>query len=720
MLEGLKNILGLGPKTPSGEPLPKPASKTKGPVLPQPQASADADSSTRLGDKRVDNLRGKEPLNLREELVKFINDQQGTPFKQNEVRIFNCGDKSILFLNALSTIPYQQAATPIAGMSDKDKQKIIEEQTENILEAFKTDKRSISIPLHSKAIIGSQNFADATIRVFTRPENLELFRAPPRWVQDENFVQPFIYLEGDEDALLAWEVAIETLPKNIKDQAKEFLKVTPKPMEIHKTTAPLIVCPIRGDGNQLALENLEKSGPTAKAILKAFASKDPLASEGAASAASASSDSASAVAAATFPPVPDSPSLPPSLVSGGAGHLPTSSSSSSASAPVSSRLTPEKVSNLTPEQSQAALSLARKKIASVPQLKPKFALESLYGKQIDSHEAAKTFLCEVMPGLGGTASFVSPGSPRPKIALADVNIDPNKPLDPDIFRFEWTGGPKTGVQANIIKAGQTDDGIVRIFVAASQFNGAEASGPFTHTINTCIRGYLSDPTQGPQAQMAYSADQIRAIAAAANFPYNGLCHVLDEETIKIAGDGYFRPTLSTEKAIIQQLQTKGHLMEFPLIGNTPRQQFANTVTDFDDASRGSQQVYMMLTAAPAIGYLHERLSDAGSKEIQFLTALNRCRAEFKAAIDLATKTNKPVELKMADVGCGVFGNDPAIVAKALYQAALECQQQLKDNRVTVQVQSFGEPGTRLIPLVTELGLKPRSQAGSSNAAAARP
>lgn len=683
----VRNLFGLSSPEPEKKADIAPKG-TSGQLVPKPQTLAADENKTSqkaLQDKSILNLGGREPLPMKlcESAIQFMETIKEIPFPPNRVFLYdpkNEANQKFLFLNALTVIQDPQSKSIVINADVAGGEKsMIYKQCENIfMHSQSIHSGKIAMPLHSKAIIAPQKFADAAVQFFTDEDRLDQ-------LEDRNIK---IELHGDGEASQAWEAAINKLPKKVKERAKELFIIA-EPLTIQNSKANWIVCPVRGDGERLTNENLEKSGPTAKTILRAFVSAQPAddsANASTVSAASAASSSAAvaSVAADILPPVP--------AFARGAG-LP-SSVASTKSIPAS---------QLTLKQARAAIDGGPSLTPSDSNLIPStFAITTPYPQQVARHEAAKDFLSKVIPGLGGTVSFVSAGTPRPYVDHATINIDPTQ-LDDDLFRFEWTGDD--GVQANIIEAGQINDGKIRIYVAASQFNAAEASSTYTHRKETCIQGYLGDRTQGPQAQLAYSADQIRAIAVGANFPYNGLCRVLDGETIKTAADGYFRPTASTAEKLVNQLKEKGHLMEFPLIGNNPRTKMARKISDFNDDSRGSQRVYMMLTAAPAIGYMREAIPQAASQEIQFLAALNRFRAEFKAAIDLAKSTKQPVELKMAEVGCGVFGNEDLIVAKAFYQSALECKKELRENHITVQLQSYGTNQRPKTAIVKELGLQ---------------
>lgn len=887
------------PTPPSAEPLKQAKSKAneKGPKLPKPNSPDQGPSS--IPNKSMVHLKKpkgggvREPLKLREELMKFIDDQKDRLFTPNQVRTFhdvNCGSKSILFLNALSKGQDLQPAKPRADMTDE--QKTIEKQTENILKAIEDIPGDVSIPLHSKMFFERQNFADATIGVFTTPENLALLQKRGG----------SIILEGDQDALKAWNNAIDKLTPETKAQAKKILHVNPEPMAIQKTQSPLIVCPIRGDHNTLTMKNIEKSGPTAQAILRAFMSAEP-AEDGAsasssvtASAASssaepssaavasaplASDDSSSAAVASSVASVATEVFPPVSNFAGGAGLNPpptsaavsnpppiefdkekqaaietvkadgmvvktlampfkndpdvvlaavkqnglaildagnkikrneeqikpiliaaisnrsmkaseainvinkinidftkdkevmlaaiknnpemanyltsplkedpeiiaavakaaSQSSSAAAGGPAGNlenvELTPEETRILTPEQGEA-LKEARVKIANAKILSPGMGWPpetSAYSKntplavQQQQHAMAKNFLSEVIPALGGKISFISHGKDPSndeslRVNLADVKINPSK-LNHNIISFEWT----SGVQKDIQECGEKNDGILRIFIAASQFNLAEARSIFTPSPDSWLK-YFFDQTQGPQAQLAYGSDQIRAILAAANHPYNALSPILSEETKGTVTDGYFMPTKETEDQLIEELRNKGHQIELALFGSTPRTQLAelrqNEATNaieqkFDDYPRGKQIVYLGLCAAPAI---ENAATAAGirkedfSQEIPFLTALHRCRSECKAAIDLAKAEGKPVELKTAAVGCGAFGNPEEVVAKALYQALMEYQEELEANNVTVQLQVFGKKEDTEPTIVKNLGLAERVNASPAAGEAA--
>lgn len=296
--------------------------------------------------------------------------------------------------------------------------------------------------------------------------------------------------------------------------------------------------------------------------------------------------------------------------------------------------------------------------------------------QVKAHEGAKEFLKTELEKLGAKVEFISPPSEAETPKL-DPSLKFTELLNPKVFTYQIT----SGVQKDIIKDGQrTEDNIV-IYGVASQFNGCESPEPCTIPPKHALAIYKSDSTQGPNAQLAFSAEQVELINCGGNLGYNGLCKVLDENTKDEIEHGYFIPSKDKGTALVALLKEKGHLIEYPCIGNKPKD--------------GTKDVYQILVAAPAFGLYAEQKNSATGEElknIQFLSALHSFRAQFKQCIKLAEEIKKPVKFKPTAVGLGVFNNNPKTVALAFYQAALEYQTLLKDHNVEVIFQHFMKKG----------------------------
>ncbi len=318
-------------------------------------------------------------------------------------------------------------------------------------------------------------------------------------------------------------------------------------------------------------------------------------------------------------------------------------------------------------------------ISQVSSIDPQFTIVKTISEQQAAHEETKTFLKQQLSNIGAQADFISHTCKNtPK--LSDIVI--KQDLFSSVFSVQYT----SGVLQDIINDGKRQDDNIVIYGVASQFNGCEAPGKFTIAPGKAQPVYLKDPTQGPQAQLAFSPEQIELINCGGNLGYNGLCKILNEETKSEISNGYFTPSKAKAKTVIQQLHDAGNQIEYPCIANIPLE--------------GTKPVHQILVSAPAFGQYADKNSATGEDqdEIQFLCALNAYRAQFEKCIDLAKKENKLVTLKATAAGLGVFGNTPPIVAKAFYHAALEYQAELQHYNVKVMFQVFKH----------ELGIDPKA------------
>lgn len=351
------------------------------------------------------------------------------------------------------------------------------------------------------------------------------------------------------------------------------------------------------------------------------------------------------------------------------------------------------------------LPLSFVEVSAVPTEEPKVSLEEMMGnvlpiagnfttiKTIEeqrlAHESAKEFLRCGLERLGATVDFISHQAVDSP-SLNEIIINPGL-LDPTVFQAQYT----TGVLDDIKRDGNRIKDKVVVYGAASQFNGCEAPDKYTISPNNAVKTYQTDRTQGPQSQLAFSAQQVELINCGGNLGYNGLCNTLDEDTKDQVRHGYFTPTQEKAENIITLLRNNGHKIEYPCVANVPLD--------------GQKEVHLILVAAPAFGEYAQVNSAKGEhrNEIQFLCALHSFRAQFEKCVALGEKTSLPVEFKATAVGLGVFGNHPEVIAKAFYQAALEYQASMKANQVTVQFQIFnlGIPNRMASRMANQLGLQ---------------
>lgn len=311
-------------------------------------------------------------------------------------------------------------------------------------------------------------------------------------------------------------------------------------------------------------------------------------------------------------------------------------------------------------------------VRSTPRIAKDYTGITSYDEQRQAHEQSKRFLETHLPSTGASVEFVSsPGGSCPTHESVTIGTD----IDSSIFSWEITTGVEKDIQAD---GRRVADNLV-IYGVASQFNGSEAPDSYTVVPGQAKKTYAGDKTQGPLAQLQFPAPQVEMINCGANLGFNGLCPALDEFTKDAVSHGYLRPKTSVQAdALIDRLKDHGHKVEYTCVNNTPTESVGLS---------GAKPVYQLMSSAPAFGqydkYGHN-VTSSQQQEIQFLCALHSYRAQFHHAVTLAKTHNKPVVLKPAAVGLGVFGNDYRIIAKAFYTAAVEQQNMLRDNNVSVR------------------------------------
>lgn len=329
--------------------------------------------------------------------------------------------------------------------------------------------------------------------------------------------------------------------------------------------------------------------------------------------------------------------------------------------------------NVFQAEFEQPLQLVQKAIKETAPIPKDYTADTSIAEQRTAHEQAKDWLIENLQYTGADVSFVRPPKVRGSFPESK-NVDISNPvLDPSIFTYSSADvGPDIQRDGN-----RTSDEIV-IYTAASQFNGCEAPTRYTVEPGNAVSTYEGDHTQGPQAQLAFGDEQVELINCGGNRGFNGLVHVLDDSTRSAISSGYLTPKTQAEAdEVLRQLRENGHLLECPCIGNIPK--------------GGRKLVYQFLTSAAAFGgYSLDwgAISQATKDEIQFLCALHSLRAQFAQAIKMAKESGKPVTLKTAGMGLGVFGSNSGIFSKAYYEAAKEFEPQLKQAHVKVEFQVF--------------------------------
>jgi len=309
----------------------------------------------------------------------------------------------------------------------------------------------------------------------------------------------------------------------------------------------------------------------------------------------------------------------------------------------------------------------------VEKIDPDFTTNMSIEGQRAAHETAKKYLEDNIQAMNGDVFIVSP--PKSKNKKNNDYTQPIGDVDTSIIFWENT----QGVQGDIQRDGKVKNRLV-LYGVASQFNGSEAVRRLTVPPGQAVNAYASDNTQGPGAQLQFPNEQVEIINDAANLGFNGLCNVLDETTKDCVKHGYLTPmTEASADAVIAQLKEKGHLLEFPCIGNIPK------------GADNTEKVYEMLVAAPAFGMYARgvKLTDEQKQELTFLCAVNAYRAQFAQTLELAKlNPGKEVIFKPTAPGLGVFGNEAEFVCKGFAVAAREFETEFRNHGVKVALQVF--------------------------------
>ncbi|MEZ5315044.1 MAG: hypothetical protein R3E91_02380 [Chlamydiales bacterium] len=292
----------------------------------------------------------------------------------------------------------------------------------------------------------------------------------------------------------------------------------------------------------------------------------------------------------------------------------------------------------------------------------------------ESHETAKHYLQEELQKIRAEVAFVL-GNVPPYQPLSSKEVTTqimnDDPLDKKIFfsKFANTLGEE------IQKDGKDPCQIV-LYGVASQFNGAQSSGHSTVPLGQAVKTYQGDNTQGAKVQLEFPNKQVEIINNGANLGFNGLCRVLDDETIDAVSHGYLNPkTFEQARLVIKQLKDQDHPIEYLCVGNIPK------------GKENTETVYEILVAAPAFGAYSDcsTITEQQKKEIAYLCAVRGYSAQFEQALKLAKENpNKTVIFKPTAPGLGIFDNDEEMVAKGFYTAAKEYEQKLREADVLVR------------------------------------
>jgi hypothetical protein len=278
-----------------------------------------------------------------------------------------------------------------------------------------------------------------------------------------------------------------------------------------------------------------------------------------------------------------------------------------------------------------------------------------------SQMRAKTFFSKAMNELFGATVYFPQAGP-----LEGFKPQTTEKLDLNVFQVSATQGVE-----NDIPNSSKDRQRIHVYQVASQYNAAEAAGPYTPPIGTAMESSKGDKTQGPLAQRTNPAAFECVTAFLTHLGFNML-----HEALPSAGQtyqhGYLRPTDETIENLTQEFKENFAHAEYVCYSS------------LSDSWGGSQPVYLMLQAAPAIGYAKGGLSSS-SDELQKYAALANYLALFRQGIVLAKERGKPVVLHAAAVGGGVFGNKDENLQWGFCQATLALQGEMKSLGVSVQL-----------------------------------
>lgn len=314
------------------------------------------------------------------------------------------------------------------------------------------------------------------------------------------------------------------------------------------------------------------------------------------------------------------------------------------------------------------------------------------------HELAKEMFSQVLKHFQLSVDYVS--------AAGWTYIEEVGELDPTIFHWSISHG----VQNDIPKAAE-DKNRVHLFSVASQYNCAEAGSPFTPGVGEAMSRSEWDHTQGPFAQRTNPVLFEFVTAFLTNLGFNMMEKVLPsagktyQHNDSIA-HGYLRPTDETIGQLTQELRENFSAYEAPCYESK--------------LSESVESVYLMLGAAPAIGYSHSLKTD--SKDLQYYAHLANFSALFSQTRALLKRhPGKEVVLHITGVGLGVFECDENVFADAFAKVAFTFQENLSPEdkkRVHVQLESHQKFNGTLDALsrvaeILELGpAKPRKVASS--------
>ena len=348
-------------------------------------------------------------------------------------------------------------------------------------------------------------------------------------------------------------------------------------------------------------------------------------------------------------------------------------------------------------------------IRNTPHMAEDFTSTRSHEEQLLAHEKAEFFLRAHLHKIGSSFELFAPYMEAGTMTNTNVGQ-----LDSSVFTWEHTDG----VQGDIQRDGEDDghgdgDGdagpdqevpgeTLFVYGAASQFNGSEApTEKETLKPGTAVELYKKDKTQGPQAQLQFSKQQVELINCAANIGFNTLVKVLNESTKDAVKNGYLMLSKSQIDEVIARLRSRYFEMDFIAVKSKP---VDYTVSP---PKVKAKKVHLLLGAAPAFGRYAKRplATTAQAEQLQYLCAFYSFSAQFEY-VDFYAQREKVVVFKPAATGLGVFENNPLVVAKAFYDVAKEYENSFLNRGVQVRFQVYmGRKGGKAFELVQHLKLK---------------
>lgn len=320
-----------------------------------------------------------------------------------------------------------------------------------------------------------------------------------------------------------------------------------------------------------------------------------------------------------------------------------------------------------------------------------------YEEQLDAHFAALDYLKNV----GFEMKIISPPKNNAENSIPSLNEVNFKPkLDPALFSWENTEGVTDDIQNSAKNLNQ-----VHVYGAASQFNCCEATSRYTPPPGKAYKMYQWDPTQGPRAQIQFKREQVEELNISANIGFNGLIHLLDENTKESVMHGYFTPRSSAKaEALIKQLKENGHKIQYistATVPEAPRWKSKSKAKWNTERVPNTEVVHMCLVAAPAFGGYARNKDEDGEEvttvqagDIQYLCSLRAMQAQLQYCLDVreTTPLEKEIIFKATAPGLGVFGNHPRTVGAGFYVAMKQFEDRLRSANIKVRVQVYKSRG----------------------------